>query len=107
MPCPPSRLLYTYDSVGISSQTKTYVREELEKAELCIKRRSLAIENNWSIDKLKQPAIGLNNIKILDILDILDKHCYELADVNETIETLYSKIFPKITVFSYKYTNCI
>ena len=82
MPCPPSRLLYTYDSVGISSQTKTYVREELEKAELCIKRRSLAIENNWSIDKLKQPAIGLNNIKILDILDILDKHCYELADVN-------------------------
>lgn len=100
MPCPPSRLLYTYDATGISNQTKAYVRAELEKAELCIKRRSLAIENNWSIDKLKQPSIGLKNIKILDILDVLDKHCYGLADVNETIETLYSKIFSPITIFS-------
>lgn len=99
MPCPPSRLLYTYDSNGISRQTKTFVREELEKAELCIKRRSLAVENSWCIDKLKQPSIGTNHMKVLEILDVLDKHCNDLSDVNETIEKLYKRIFPKIKVF--------
>lgn len=103
MPCPPSQLLYTYNSSGITPQTKLYVREELEKAELCIKRRSLAIENRWCIDKLRQPSVGLKNIKILEILDVLDKHCYHLADINESIETLYEKIFPKINVFVKNY----
>ena len=99
MPCPPSQLLYTYDSASVSEQTREYVRDELEKAELCIKRRSIAVENKWGIDKLKQSSIGLTHVKILAILDILDKHCYDLADVNETIETLYRQIFPKIRIF--------
>jgi len=99
MPCPPSRLLYTYSNSGISNDTRNFVRAELEKAELCIKRRSLAIENNWCIDKLKQPIIGQNHIKVLEILDVLDKHCYDLADVGETVDKLYKKIFPPITIF--------
>ncbi len=99
MPCPPSRLLYTYTNSGISDDTRNFVRAELEKAELCIKRRSLAIENNWCIDKLKQPIIGQNHIKVLEILDVLDKHCYDLADVGETVDKLYKKIFPPITIF--------
>ncbi len=99
MPCPPSRLLYTYNTIGISNDTRHFVRAELEKAELCIKRRSITIENNWCIDKLKQPTIGQNHLKILEILDVLDKHCYDLADVGETLDKLYKKIFPAITIF--------
>jgi len=38
-------------------------------------------------------------MKVLEILDVLDKHCNDLSDVNETIEKLYKRIFPKIKVF--------
>ena len=27
---------------------------------------------------------------------MLDKHCIELSDINESIQSLYSQIFPKI-----------
>lgn len=96
LPCPPSTLLFSYDYLGISKRTKQYVRRELEKAELCIKRRSIAVETKWTTDKLKQASIGIMQTKILAILDILDKYCYDLSDVNETIEILYSQIFPKL-----------
>lgn len=99
MPLPPSKLLYTYEYQGVTKQTYNNVRDELEKAELCIKRRSVAVENKWTTDKLKQPVVGIVHTKILAILDILDKHCYDLSDVNDTIETLYSQIFPKIKLY--------
>lgn len=96
LPCPLSELLYTYDYYGINARTKHYVKSELEKAELCIKRRSIAVEKKWATDKLRQASIAIFQTKILAILDILDKHCYGLTDINETIEILYAKIFPKI-----------
>ena len=105
LPCPPSKLLYTYDYYGVNKRTKQYVKCELEKAELCIKRRSLAIENKWTTDKLKQASIGIFQTKILAILDILDKHCYDLTDINDTIEALYAKIFPKIKICNNKASN--
>lgn len=102
LPCPPSKLLFTYDYYGVNKRTKQYVRDELEKAELCIKRRSIAVENKWTTDKLRQASIGIFQTKILAILDILDKHCYGLTDVNDTIELLYSKIFSKIKLHGNK-----
>jgi hypothetical protein len=96
LPCPLSELLYTYDYYGVNTRTKQYVKSELEKAELCIKRRSIAVEKKWATDKLRQASIAIFQTKILAILDILDKHCYGLTDINETIEILYAKIFPKI-----------
>jgi len=105
LPLPPSKLLYTYEYQGVTKQTYHNVRNELEKAELCIKRRSIAIENKWTTDKLKQPAVGIVHTKILGILDILDKHCYELSDVNETIDTLYTQIFPKIKLYNNSSNN--
>jgi hypothetical protein len=96
LPCPPSLLLYTYDYYGVDKRTKQFIKNELEKAELCIKRRSLSVENKWTTTKLKLASIGIMQTKTLALLDILDKHCYDLNDVNDTIETLYSKIFPKI-----------
>ncbi len=91
--------MYTYEYQGVTKQTFSSVKDELEKAELCIKRRSIAVENKWTTDKLKQPVVGIVHTKILTILDILDKHCYDLSDVNETIDTLYSQIFPKIKLY--------
>ena len=100
LPCPLSELLYTYDYYGVNARTKQYVKSELEKAELCIKSRSIAVEKKWSTDKLRQASIAIFQTKILSILDILDKHCYGLTDINETIEILYTKIFPKIKLGS-------
>jgi hypothetical protein len=45
----------------VTKQTYENVRNELEKAELCIKRRSIAIENKWTTDKLKQPLVAIVN----------------------------------------------
>jgi hypothetical protein len=89
-------MLYTYNYDGVSPETQSYVRSQLRKAELCIKRRSIAIENKWTCDKLKQAPISLTQSKILTILECLDKYCYDLSDINETINTLYNEIFPKL-----------
>lgn len=102
LPCPPSLLLYTYDYFGVEKRTKELIQNELEKAELCIKRRSLAVENKWTTTKLKLASIGIMHTKTLGLLDILDKHCYDLNDVNDTIDTLYSKIFPKVDLHGKK-----
>ncbi|CAF0769772.1 unnamed protein product, partial [Brachionus calyciflorus] len=102
LPCPPSTLLYTYDYLGITKETKEHIKRELEKSELSIKRRSIEIETKWATDKLKVAAIGIVQTKILAILDVLDKHCYDLSDVNETIEILYSQIFRKIDLNGQK-----
>ena len=105
----------------MTSRTREHVRAELEKAELCIKRRSIAVENKWSTDKLKLASVGIMQTKILAVLDALDKHCggqeltdangrgekqnssvnnnnnnacgYELADVNVHVDKLYANIF--------------
>ena len=53
LPCLPSQLLFTYNHLG---STKEYIKFELEKAELCIKRRSIAIENKWSTEQLELVA---------------------------------------------------
>lgn len=98
LPCPPSTLVYTYDYIGVSKQTRDYVRRELEKSELCIKRRSIQIETKWTTDRLKPASIGIIQTKILDILETLDKNCYDISDINETIETLYSLIFSPISL---------
>jgi hypothetical protein len=89
-------MLYTYSYDGVTQETQSYVRSQLHKAELCIKRRSIAIENKWTCDKLKQASISLTQSKILTILERLDKHCYDLSDINETINILYNEIFPKL-----------
>lgn len=98
LPCPPSTLVYTYDYIGVSKQTRDYVRRELEKSELCIKRRSIEIETKWTTDRLKPASIGIVQTKILDILETLDKNCYDISDINETIGTLYSLIFSPISL---------
>ncbi len=102
LPCAPSRLLFTYDYMGIDKLTKQFVRTELEKAELCIRRRSIAVENKWATDKLRQASIGSMQIKILAILDVLDKYCYDIVDVNDTIDAIYKQIFPQLDSFLNK-----
>jgi hypothetical protein len=60
LPCLPSELLFTYNHLG---STKEYIKFELEKAELCIRRRSIAIENKWSTEQLDLVA-GKSDIEI-------------------------------------------
>ena len=96
LPLPPSSLLYTYNYYGVSPATQSYVKSQLRKAETCIKRRSIAVENKWTCDKLKNATISLLQVKILAIIECLDKHCYDLLDINETIVVLYNEIFPKL-----------
>lgn len=44
-------------------------------------------------------------LKILAVLEILDKVCFELCDVNEVIDQLYTQIFPKLNLAAFKKPN--
>lgn len=35
-------------------------------------------------------------------MDILDKLCYDLCDVNDTVDQLYAQIFPKLNLIRHK-----
>jgi mediator of RNA polymerase II transcription subunit 12 len=106
LPCAPSQLVFTYD-YGDSNDSskalaKSFVKCELEKVELCVKRRSIAIEKKWISDKLQETSISIMHAKFLSLLDILDKYCYDLPPANDTIEALYAQVFPKIQLFKLK-----
>lgn len=41
-----------------------FARRELERAELCVRRRSLAVETRWASDKLRPAAIAIVQAKV-------------------------------------------
>lgn len=48
-----------------------YARRELERAELCVRRRSLAVETRWASDKLRPAAIAIVQAKVINIISLL------------------------------------
>lgn len=71
------------------------VRKKLLQAEESIKIRSRHAESRWCIDKW-QTAAGNASLKILTVLDALDGHCFDRMDTNNSLDTLYQKIFPPL-----------
>lgn len=37
---------------------------------------------------------GVTTVKVLNALDALDRHSFERIDANNSLDTLYAKIFP-------------
>ncbi|XP_053693573.1 mediator of RNA polymerase II transcription subunit 12 [Sabethes cyaneus] len=70
-------------------------RERLMEAEESIKLRSRHAESRWCVDKW-QTATGNASLKILAVLDALDGHCFDRMDSNNSLDTLYQKIFPPL-----------
>lgn len=69
------------------------LRKQLKQAEEIVKIRSQAAEGRWCLDKFHKSSIGAKTIKILNVLDALDRHSFERIDQNNSLDTLYNKIF--------------
>lgn len=86
LPCSPSCLpMPQKDQVQ-------FLRNELRQAEEQIRQRSKLSEIYWSCDRW-QKSSGNTVTKLLDVLDYLDKHCFDKIDSNNFLDALYGKIF--------------
>uniref|UniRef100_A0A2R5LGN9 Putative thyroid hormone receptor-associated protein complex subunit n=1 Tax=Ornithodoros turicata TaxID=34597 RepID=A0A2R5LGN9_9ACAR len=89
LPCPPSCLPMA------SRPHNAQVRQQLRRAEQQVVQRGRAAEVRWSCDKWQQTAAGTTIGRVLNALDALDRHSFDRVDVSNSLDTLYSKIFPR------------
>ncbi|XP_012937095.1 mediator of RNA polymerase II transcription subunit 12-like protein [Aplysia californica] len=71
----------------------SYIRSQLKIAEQQIIARGHAAEVHWSSDKCQQSAVGYVMSKVLEVLDILDQHNFDIVDGTYNMDSLYGKIF--------------
>ncbi|CAG5095064.1 Similar to kto: Mediator of RNA polymerase II transcription subunit 12 (Drosophila melanogaster) [Cotesia congregata] len=87
LPCPPAALPCPPASAANPTMAK------LKLAQENIRARSQAAEGRWSCDKWQQSSAGMTTTKVLSALDALDRHKFDKMDVNNSLDTLYVKIF--------------
>jgi mediator of RNA polymerase II transcription subunit 12 len=75
-----------------SPKSNEEYRIKLKVAEASIKHRSQQAESRWCTDKWRTIS-GNSTVKLLNILDTLDSYFFDRMDVNNSLDTLYSKIF--------------
>ncbi|KAG8221965.1 hypothetical protein J437_LFUL007806 [Ladona fulva] len=90
LPCPPSMLPLPQRSQS------SRIRMQISLAEEGIRQRSRAAEGRWSCDRWQQSTAGITTAKVLSALDALDRHCFDRVDANNSLDTLYNKIFSPI-----------
>ncbi|XP_066905955.1 mediator of RNA polymerase II transcription subunit 12 isoform X3 [Halyomorpha halys] len=88
LPCSPTQLPMPQRNAN------TQIRNQLRLSEEIIKQRSHAAENKWSCDKWQTSCAGITHHRVLAALDALDRHSFYKVDTNNSLDTLYAKIFP-------------
>ncbi|XP_022102013.1 mediator of RNA polymerase II transcription subunit 12-like protein isoform X2 [Acanthaster planci] len=111
LPCAPSSLPLP----GPPSIQNHHIRASIRNAEHQIKMRSRAAEVRWSSDKCQEsttdtkmaalcyqgdnPNITMYNCRghtisrVLHVLELLDRHCFDRCDSTNCLDSLYNKIF--------------
>ncbi|CAH1781069.1 unnamed protein product [Owenia fusiformis] len=87
LPCAPSSLPMP---PGIEN---AHIRQGIRAAEQLICQRSQAVEARWSSDKCQQSTAGTTISRVLNLLDLLDRQNFEIADSSFPLDSLYSKMF--------------
>lgn len=87
-----------------SPQSNEELRKKLRIAEQSIRHRSQQAESRWCADKWRTQT-GNATVKLLSILDTLDSYFFDRMDSNNSLDTLYSKIFPPLPDASKDYNN--
>ena len=78
-----------------SPKSNAEYRIKLKIAESNIKHRSQQAESRWCTDKWRT-LTGNSTVKLLSILDTLDSYFFDRMDINNSLDTLYAKIFPSL-----------
>ncbi|XP_033637539.1 mediator of RNA polymerase II transcription subunit 12-like protein isoform X2 [Asterias rubens] len=111
LPCAPSSLPLP----GPPTMQNHHIRASIRNAEHQIKMRSRAAEVRWSSDKCQEstteskmsapcyygntPEITMYNLRghtisrVLHVLELLDRHCFDRCDSCNCLDSLYNKIF--------------
>ncbi|XP_038050746.1 mediator of RNA polymerase II transcription subunit 12-like protein isoform X3 [Patiria miniata] len=111
LPCAPSSLPLP----GQPSIQNHHIRASIRNAEHQIKMRSRAAEVRWSSDKCQEsttdskmaalcyhgnnPDMSMYNLgghtisRVLHVLELLDRHCFDRCDSTNCLDSLYNKIF--------------
>ncbi|XP_052783955.1 mediator of RNA polymerase II transcription subunit 12-like protein isoform X1 [Mya arenaria] len=87
LPCAPSCLPMP------QAEQNQQVRGQIRAMEHQIRLRSRAAEVRWSSDKCQQSTTGYTMGKVLNVLDTLDRHNFDRVENNNSLESLYNKIF--------------
>lgn len=91
LPVPPSVLPMPEKSPRSNEE----YRIRLKMTEEHIRSRSQQAETRWCSDKFRT-ITGNSTVKLLNILDTLDSYFFDRMDVNNSLDTLYSKIFTQL-----------
>lgn len=77
-----------------SPKSNEEFRMKLKAAEENIRHRSQQAESRWCADKYKWKNLtGNATVKLLTILDTLDSYFFDKIESNNSLDTLYAKIF--------------
>uniref|UniRef100_A0A4W3IA15 Mediator complex subunit 12 n=1 Tax=Callorhinchus milii TaxID=7868 RepID=A0A4W3IA15_CALMI len=69
------------------------VRAKVREIEEQIKERGQAVEVRWSFDKCQETTAGFTIGRVLHTLEVLDSHSFEKSDFNNSLDSLYNRIF--------------
>lgn len=75
-----------------SPRNNEELRRKLRMAEANIRHRSQQAESRWCDDKWRSMS-GNSTVKLLTILDTLDSYFFDRMDSNNSLDTLYAKLF--------------
>ncbi|XP_071949352.1 mediator of RNA polymerase II transcription subunit 12-like protein isoform X1 [Antedon mediterranea] len=89
LPCAPSSLPLP----NPHSLQAQQIRIGLRNSEIQIRSRSRAAEHRWSTDKSQESTAGFTINRVLNTLEILDRHYFDRCDSNNSLDSLYHKIF--------------
>ncbi|XP_069105326.1 mediator of RNA polymerase II transcription subunit 12-like protein isoform X3 [Argopecten irradians] len=87
LPCAPSSLPMP------PGPENPQIRAQIRAVENQLKMRGRAAEVRWSSDKCQQSTRGFTISKRLEVLDMLDRHNFDKVDSNNSLDTLYNKVF--------------
>lgn len=85
LPCPPHYLPMP------KRPNNEDIRKRIKECENEISIRSAAIEQKWCLKTNSTPGIVMN--RILNVLDALDRHMFDKVTNDNSIDSLYNKIF--------------
>ncbi|XP_055373234.1 mediator of RNA polymerase II transcription subunit 12 [Condylostylus longicornis] len=100
LPIPPSALPMPSRYALTNDNIRMLLRDIEEK----IKTRSKQAENKWCAEQWQKDSVNCFS-KVLKILDALDGHCFDRMDTQNSIETLYPKIFEPFTTIRQEVGN--
>uniref|UniRef100_A0A1A8SM95 Mediator of RNA polymerase II transcription, subunit 12 homolog n=1 Tax=Nothobranchius rachovii TaxID=451742 RepID=A0A1A8SM95_9TELE len=89
LPIAPSSLPMPGGNTAFTQQVRVKLREIEEQ----VKERGQAVEFRWSFDKCQETTAGFTIGRVLHTLEVLDNHSFEKSDFNNSLDSLYNRIF--------------